>query len=224
MLLQRQTRFLTIWIRRDEMDRYFKLIIILFFTFFLGFTLTSNTSLASKTENASSIVQKLIEKIQNIQETKYTEEEKRTEFLQVIQTFFDMNIVAKVSTGPYWRTATSNEKKRYTELITELIADITASQLGDISNVEFQHHSSIQKGDKMVMVSGELIVPNQSKSKINVNWRFSTPDSDVPKIIDVEFENISMLVAQKEESVAIIRKNGGVFSALITAIEEKLRK
>ena len=206
------------------MDRYLKLLIILFFTFFLGFTLTSNTSLASKTENASSIVQKLIEKIQNIQETKYTEEEKRIEFLQVIQTFFDMNIVAKASTGPYWRTATSNEKKRYTELITELIADITASQLGDISNVEFQHHSSTQKGDKMVIVSGELLVPNQSKSKINVNWRFSTPDSDVPKIIDVEFENISMLVAQKEENVAIIRKNGGVFSALITAIEEKLRK
>ena len=206
------------------MDRYFKLIIILFLTFFISFTLTSNTSLASKTENASSIVQKLIEKIQNIQQTKYTEEEKRTEFLQVIQTFFDMNIVAKVSTGPYWRTATSNEKKRYTELITELIADVTASQLGDISNVEFQLHSSTQKGDKMVIVSGELLVPNQSKSKINVNWRFSTPDSDVPKIIDVEFENISMLVAQKEESVAIIRKNGGVFSALITAIEEKLRK
>ena len=206
------------------MDRYLKLLITLFFTFFLGFAFTSNISSASKTENASSIVQELIEKVQNIQETKYTEEEKRTEFLQVIQTFFDMNIVAKASTGPYWRTATSNEKKRYTELITELIADVTASQLGDISNVEFQHHSSIQKGDKMVMVSGELIVPNQSKSKINVNWRFSTPDSDVPKIIDVEFENISMLVAQKEESVAIIRKNGGVFSALITAIEEKLRK
>ncbi len=206
------------------MDRYLKLLITLFFTFFLGFAFTSNISSASKTENASSIVQELIEKVQNIQETKYTEEEKRTEFLQVIQTFFDMNIIAKASTGPYWRTATSNEKKRYTELITELIADITASQLGDISNVEFQHHSSIQKGDKMVMVSGELIVPNQSKSKINVNWRFSTPDSDVPKIIDVEFENISMLVAQKEENVAIIRKNGGVFSALITSIEEKLRK
>jgi len=206
------------------MNRYFKLLIILFFTFFLGFTLTSNTSLASKTETASSIVQKLIEKIQKIQETKYTEEEKRTEFLQVVQTFFDMNIVAKASTGPYWRTATSNEKKRYTELITELIADVTASQLGDISNVEFQLKSSTQKGNKMVIVSGELLVPNQSKSKIDVNWRFSTPDTDVPKIIDVEFENISMLVAQKEENVAIIRKNGGVFSALITTIEEKLRK
>ena len=184
----------------------------------------SNQILACAQAAPDCVPRQIIEKVQNIQETKYTEEEKRTEFLQVIQTFFDMNIIAKASTGPYWRTATSNEKKRYTELITELIADITASQLGDISNVEFQHHSSIQKGDKMVMVSGELIVPNQSKSKINVNWRFSTPDSDVPKIIDVEFENISMLVAQKEESVAIIRKNGGVFSALITAIEEKLRK
>ena len=50
------------------MDRYLKLLITLFFTFFLGFTLSSNTSLASKTENASSIVQNLIEKIQNIQE------------------------------------------------------------------------------------------------------------------------------------------------------------
>ena len=206
------------------MNRYLKLLIILFFTFFLNFTLISNTSLASKTENASSIVHKLIERIHSIQETKYTEEEKRTEFLHVIQTFFDMNIVAKASTGPYWRTATSDEKKRYTELITELIADVTASQLGDISNVEFQLQSSTQKGEKMVIVSGELIVPSQSKSKINVNWRFSTPNGDVPKIIDVEFENISMLVAQKEENVAIIRKNGGVFSALITAIEEKLRK
>ena len=206
------------------MDRYLKLLIILFCTFFFGFAISSSTSLTSKTENASSIVQKLIEKIQNIQEGNFTEEEKRTKFLQLIQTFFDMNIIAKASTGPYWRTATSNEKKRYTELITELIADVTASQLGDISNVEFQHHSTTQKGDKMVIVSGELVVPNQSKSKINVNWRFSTPDSDVPKIIDVEFENISMLVAQKEESAAIIRKNGGVFSALITAIEEKLKK
>jgi len=206
------------------MVRYLKLLIIIFFTFFLSFTLISNTSLASKTENASSIVHKLIERIHRIQETKYTEEEKRAEFLQVIQTFFDMNIIAKASTGPYWRTATSNEKKRYTELITELIADVTASQLGDISEVEFQLQSSTPKGDKMVIVSGELLVPNQSKSTINVNWRFSTPNGDVPKIIDVEFENISMLVAQKEESVAIIRKNGGVFSALITAIEEKLRK
>ena len=206
------------------MDRYLKLLIILFCTFFFSFTLSSSSSLASKTENASSIVQKLIEKIQNIQETKYTEEEKRTEFLRVIQTFFDMNIIAKASTGPYWRTATSNEKKRYTELITELIADVTASQLGDISDVEFQLQSSTRKGDRMLIVSGELLVPNQSVGKINVNWRFSTSDSDVPKIIDVEFENISMLVAQKEENVAIIRKNGGVFSALITSIEEKLRK
>ena len=206
------------------MVRYLKLLIIIFFTFFLSFTLISNTSLASKTENASSIVHKLIERIHRIQETKYTEEERRTEFLQVIQTFFDMNIIAKASTGPYWRTATSNEKKRYTELITELIADVTASQLGDISEVKFQLQSSTPKGDKMVIVSGELLVPNQSKSTINVNWRFSTPNGDVPKIIDVEFENISMLVAQKEESVAIIRKNGGVFSALITAIEEKLKK
>jgi phospholipid transport system substrate-binding protein len=76
----------------------------------------------------------------------------------------------------------------------------------------------------MVMVSGNLLVPNQSITKVSVNWRVSTPDSYMAKIIDIEFENISMLVTQKQENVAIIRKNGGSFSALIKAIEGKLRK
>ena len=33
-----------------------------------------------------------------------------------------------------------------------------------------------------------------------------------------------MLVTQKEENIAIIRKNGGVFSALINEMENKLTK
>ena len=74
----------------------------------------------------------------------------------------------------------------------------------------------------MVMVFGNLLVPNQSISKISVKWRVSTPDSDIAKIIDIEFENISMLVTQKQENIAIIRKNSGAFSALIEAMESKL--
>ena len=76
----------------------------------------------------------------------------------------------------------------------------------------------------MVMVSGNLFVPNQSITKISVKWRVSTPDSDIAKIIDIEYENISLLVTQKQENVAIIRKNAGSFSALIEAIEVKLSK
>ena len=76
----------------------------------------------------------------------------------------------------------------------------------------------------MVMVSGNLIIPEQSVSTVAIKWRISFINEKIAKIIDVEFENISMLVTQKQENIAIIRKNGGVFSALIKAIENKLKK
>ncbi len=192
--------------------------------FFLYNVALPETSLASNTENAAALVDELLDNVKHIQKIVDNEDRKRAEFLQLIRTFFDMKIIAKASTGPYWRTATLDEKERYTELITELISDVTLSQLGDITNFKFQFNSSIPKGEKMVMVSGDLVIPEQSVNTIAVRWRISFLDEKVAKIIDIEFENISMLVTQKQENIAIIRKNGGIFSALIKAIEDKMGK
>ena len=206
------------------MTVYSKLSVLLLSVCMLCGIFINNAALASKTDNAVSLVNELLDEVSNIQKTEISIEQRRTDFLKLIYAYFDINIIAKASTGPYWRAATSDEKEHYTKLISELIADVTSSQLGEIDNFSFDFQSSIPKGDKMVMVSGNLLVPNQSIPKISVKWRVSTPDSDIAKIIDIEFENISMLVTQKQENVAIIRKNAGSFPALIEAIEGKLRK
>ena len=206
------------------MTVYSKLSVLLLSVCMLCGIFINNAALASKTDNAVSLVNELLDEVSNIQKTEISIEQRRADFLKLIYAYFDINIIAKASTGPYWRAATSDEKDHYTKLISELIADVTSSQLGDIDNFSFDFQSSIPKGEKMVMVSGNLLVPNQSIPKISVKWRVSTPDSDIAKIIDVEFENISMLVTQKQENVAIIRKNAGSFPALIEAIEGKLRK
>lgn len=206
------------------MTVYSKLSVLLLSVCMLCGIFINNAALASKTDNAVSLVNELLDEVSNIQKTEISIEQRRADFLKLIYAYFDINIIAKASTGPYWRAATSDEKDHYTKLISELIADVTSSQLGDIDNFSFDFQSSIPKGDKMVMVSGNLLVPNQSIPKISVKWRVSTPDSDIAKIIDIEFENISMLVTQKQENVAIIRKNAGSFPALIEAIEGKLRK
>jgi phospholipid transport system substrate-binding protein len=206
------------------MTVYSKLSVLLLSVCMLCGIFINNAALASKTDNAVSLVNELLDEVSNIQKTEISIEQRRADFLKLIYAYFDINIIAKASTGPYWRAATSDEKEHYTKLISELIADVTSSQLGDIDNFSFDFQSSIPKGDKMVMVSGNLLVPNQSIPKISVKWRVSTPNSDIAKIIDIEFENISMLVTQKQENVEIIRKNAGSFPALIEAIEGKLRK
>ena len=203
----------------------FNSLAIIFSAFlFCAIIFINNGASASKTDNAISVVNELLHEVSNIQKKMISGEQRRAEFQKLIYTFFDINIISKASTGPYWRIATTEEKERYTSLITELIADVTSSQLGEIDNFEFNLQSSTAKGEKMVMVTGNLLVPDQAIDKILVKWRVSTPNNNIAKIIDIEFENISLLVTQKQENVAIIRRNKGHFVALIKAIENKLKK
>ena len=179
---------------------------------------------ASKIENAETIVTELLSELKVIQKNSVSIEQKKEQFLNLVYGFFDTILISKASTGPYWRTATDDEKIRYTDLFCQLIANITSSQIGDISDFEFTITSSIPKGEEMVLVLGELNVPGNSFEEISIRWRISTPNMDTAKIIDIEFENISMLVTQKQENIAIIRKNGGAFSALIEAMEKQLNQ
>ena len=41
-------------------------------------------------------------------------------------------------------------------------------------------------------------------------------------MFDIEIENLSLLVTQKQENVAVVRKNKGQFIALIEAMRERL--
>ena len=148
------------------MKLYSKLSVLLFFASVFFGIFVHNAAFASKTDNAVTLVNELLEEVSNIQKTRVTTEQRRAEFRKLIDTFFDVRVIAKVSTGPYWRAATSHEKEKYTNLISELIADVTSSQLGDIENFSFDFQSSIPKGDRMVMVLGNLLVPNQSINKI----------------------------------------------------------
>ena len=127
------------------MRGYSKFFILLISIFLLCINTLSGMTLESKTENATALIDELLVSVENIQQTTDNKNEIRAEFVQLINTFFDMDIIAKASTGPYWRVATSDEKQLYTELITKLIADVTASQLGNIKKFKFKFKSAIPR-------------------------------------------------------------------------------
>ena len=54
-----------------------------------------------------------------------------------------------------------------------------------------------------------------------MNWRVLAPAGEQAKVFDIEIENLSLLVTQKQENVAVIRKNKGKFAALIKVMEER---
>ena len=73
----------------------------------------------------------------------------------------------------------------------------------------------------MVLVRGSFNDSTGKRPPVSVGWRVITPATAPAKVLDVEIENISMLVTQKQENITIIRQNEGRFSALIEAMRKR---
>jgi phospholipid transport system substrate-binding protein len=91
-----------------------------------------------------------------------------------------------------------------------------------LQGLKYNHLTSTPKGSTLVLVSGEFIDTTGARPKVLVNWRVISNPDNRPAVMDIEIENISMLITQKQENVAIIRQNKGKFAALIEAMQKQL--
>ena len=135
--------------------------------------------------------------------------------------YFDLPTIAKFSAGPYWRAADANQKTAYESAIRDVIIGTVVRNFDRLSGLKFIATDSQAKGTQLVLVNGTFTDINQQQPPIMVGWRVVTADNASPFILDVEIENISMLVTQKQENIAIIRKNEGKFEALIDAMKQR---
>ena len=132
--------------------------------------------------------------------------------------YFDLPTIAKFSAGPYWRAADTDQKTAYESAMRDVIIGTVVRNFDQLSGLKFTATDSQAKGKQLVLVNGTFTDINQQQPPIAVGWRVITADNTPPLILDVEIENISMLVTQKQENIAIIRKNEGQFTALIDAM------
>ena len=135
--------------------------------------------------------------------------------------YFDLPTIAKFSAGPHWRAADANQKTAYESAIRDVIIGTVVRNFDRLSGLKFIATDSQAKGTQLVLVNGTFTDINQQQPPIMVGWRVVTADNTSPLILDVEIENISMLVTQKQENIAIIRKNEGKFEALIDAMKQR---
>lgn len=146
---------------------------------------------------------------------------RRQNITKLLDAHFDISGIARFSAGPYWRAANETERVTYTESMREAMIGTVARNFDQLAGLRFTIIDSQAKGSKMVLVRGNFADKAGKRPRISVGWRVITPLSAPAKVLDVEIENISMLVTQKQENVAIIRKNGGRFSALIDAMKQR---
>ena len=193
----------------------------LFLAFAMMFLVGSQTSFAgtSQIDSANKLVTQMMVDVESILAKDLDDDMARRDNVSALfDRYFDLPTIAKFSAGPYWRAADADQKTAYESAMRDVIIGTVVRNFDQLSGLKFTATDSQAKGKQLVLVNGTFTDINQQQPPIAVGWRVITADNTPPLILDVEIENISMLVTQKQENIAIIRKNEGQFAALIDAM------
>ena len=177
---------------------------------------------ANQIDDANKLVAQMMVEVESILAKDVKDNTARRENITALfDRYFDLPNIAKFSAGPYWRVAKADQKIAYESAIRDVIIGTVVRNFDQLSGLKFTATNSQAKGKRLVLVNGTFTDINQQQRPILVGWRVITADKAPPLILDVEIENISMLVTQKQENMAIIRKNEGDFAVLIDAMKQR---
>ena len=203
-------------------------IFILSFYFLLAFLFTSVTFTNVKADtklfnDAKYHVETMMEDIQFLLEVGKTDADQgRVLLTKLLDKYFDSLQIAKFSSMPAWRKATTIEKEEFITLFEKYLVNLAAKRFDEFKDVEYIISKIEKRGRKMLLVDGHIKAPGNKRDNTQVAWRLFLNEENKMRIIDIEIAKISMIVAQNDEFTSIIRNNKGKFSSLIDVLKKEL--
>lgn len=188
----------------------------------LAFVIPGLTARADAAPDAREYIGGLVSKaLKTLADTKTNETQREQAFDRMLRENFDFPRIARFVLGRYWTGASEADRARFIDVYREFIIRSYAAQFNEFNGETVKvTNQRLESGD-VIVVNSLLIHPN-GDPPIKVNWRIHKA-GDGFKILDVDIEGISMLLAQREEFSSVIQRNGGTVAGLIQAIQEKMR-
>lgn len=175
-------------------------------------------------EESTQLVDTLVADIMAVVDSDPSPEKVRLETERMIDVYFDYDIIARFAAGNAWRSASDTEKTAYMNAFREILLSLAETQFTYFKTLEYKPGKATAKGDKLVIVQGQIHDVSGKLPDTLVSWRIRTRADQPPRIIDIEIENISMLITQQQENSAIINSNGGSFQALIDSLNAQSKE
>ncbi|MES2983700.1 MAG: ABC transporter substrate-binding protein [Pseudomonadota bacterium] len=137
----------------------------------------------------------------------------RSLFVEVV----DTDWIAKFVLGTAWKTATPEQKAKYTELYRTYLTETYISKFDEDSGtlVKEIKITGVKDGTDGTVTAQTLIVQSGTEPAVKVNYLLR-PKGDQYKIIDINIEGVSLLATHRQEFNALASKNGidGVIAKL----------
>ena len=186
--------------------------------FLLSFAAYAQSSqFAQEEEFVSNFADKAIE---ILSDESISENDKTSRFTNVVMNAIDLNLISKFVLSITWKNSTDEQKERYLIAFKDYFINSYANKLDQYSGEQVQIVGSEAAG-KYVIVESNIVREGTDTLKINLKWRLINRDGDI-KIIDLNIEGISLVIAQREEFQSFLANNDNDIEKLILKIKKMI--
>lgn len=195
---------------RDYVKKFISTIVPLF----LLIQISNASNHSPEEEFVKTFSEKAISILSN---TEITEQEKSEKFTAIVMSSIDLNLISKFVLSKTWKNASDDQKERYLNAFKTYFVNSYANKLNQYSGEKVKIIGSEVKG-KYTIVESNIIREGTDTLQINLKWRILNRDGDI-KIIDLNIEGISLIIAQREEFQSFLANNNSDLDQLITKLE-----
>ena len=157
-----------------------------------------------------------VEAITILSDETLNENDRNNKFANLVMSSIDINLISKFVLSKSWKTATDEQKEAYINAFKKYFINSYANKLNQYSGEKILISGSEEAG-KYIIVNSNIVREGTDTLKISLKWRLLNKNG-VIKIIDLNIEGISLVIAQREEFQSFLANNDGSLDALITKL------
>ena len=128
----------------------------------------------------------------------------------------NLNIIKKFLLSKPLKNATDEQKENYLVAFKDYFVSSYANKLDQYTGEKVDVIGS-QEAGKYVIVESNIVREGTDTLKINLKWRLLNKNNQI-KIIDLNIEGISLVIAQREEFQSFLANNDYDLDKLIEKI------
>ncbi|MFZ1425158.1 MAG: ABC transporter substrate-binding protein [Geminicoccaceae bacterium] len=170
--------------------------------------------------SAQAFIQRLGNQTLAILDEPVTPEQRLQGLKQLLDQSTDLELIARLVLGRYWREANASQREEYVRLFKELVMQTMAERFSWYTGETFEITSAKPVDDRDTMVATRILRPS-GKPPILVEWRVRQSDSGY-LLIDILAEGVSLVVTQRSEAAEVISQRG--VDGLLADLRARLAK
>lgn len=195
------------------------------------FVLTFGVGLVRATASndaAERTVRELVEGVWHVLGEEAANQGASQALLPLIEAQTDLRLLGRLALGRYWREASPEQRAEYLNLFRSYMLQTFVERLRPYAGTDlgpagerFRIVASRPVGRRDILVQSQVAPP--ASPPLQVDWRLRAQD-DVPVIIDLIVEGVSLLITQRSEFAAVIERAGidGLLSELRARVSQPI--